>query len=125
MLSELVGSEKCKVFSYGMGAISAILLTLLKQGDHMIMLNTIYGEAYSFAKYIQKFSIELTKVYIEKPEEITHYIQDNTKNNLFRKPIPPEMSVTRSSRNRTNCKVPQYNNRYGRNLGHADIFKAF
>ena len=79
MLSELVGSEKCKVFSSGMGAISAILLTLLKQGDHMIMLNTIYGEAYSFAKYIQKFGIELTKVYIEKPEEITHYIQDNTK----------------------------------------------
>lgn len=79
MLSELVGSEKCKVFSSGMGAISAILLTLLKQGDHMIMLNTIYGEAYSFAKYIQKFGIELTKAYIEKPEEITNYIQDNTK----------------------------------------------
>lgn len=79
MLSELVGSEKSKVFSSGMGAISAILLTLLKQGDHMIMLNTIYGEAYSFAKYIQKFGIELTKAYIEKPEEITNYIQDNTK----------------------------------------------
>lgn len=79
MLSDLIGCQKCKVFSSGMGAIAATLLTLLKQGDHMIMLNTIYGEAYSFAKYINKFGIDLTKVYIEKPEEVVQYIQDNTK----------------------------------------------
>lgn len=79
MIAQLVGGEKCKVFSSGMGAITATLLTLLQNGDHMIMLNTIYGEAYSFAKYIEKFGIELTKVYIEKPEDVSQYIKSNTK----------------------------------------------
>lgn len=79
MLMDLENGEKCKVFSSGMGAISATLLTLLEQGDHFLMLNTIYGEAFSFAQYMSKFGIELTKAEIDKPEDINQYIQSNTK----------------------------------------------
>ena len=79
MLANLVGGEKCKVFSSGMGAISSTLLTLLSEGDHLIMLNTIYGEAYSFAKYINKYGIELTKEYVEDYSQVEELIQENTK----------------------------------------------
>src|SRR5699024_3214499 len=39
MLAKLENGEKAKVFGSGMGAISSTLLTILKQGDHVLMLN--------------------------------------------------------------------------------------
>ena len=58
-LAELEHGEKCKVFSSGMGAISATLFTLLQAGDHLLMINTIYGEAVSFGKYLSKYGCNL------------------------------------------------------------------
>ena len=68
--------EKCKVFASGMGAISATLFTLLQQGDHVLMVNTIYGESVSFMQYLEKFGVSLTKVDVAETEELF---------NLFRK----------------------------------------
>lgn len=86
MLVKLESGEKCKVFSSGMGAISAAILTLVSQGDHILMLNTVYGETLSFAQYLQKFGIEVTNVYISSADEMKDYLQDNTKLVYFESP---------------------------------------
>lgn len=86
MLAQLEGGEKAKVFGSGMGAISSTLFTLLEQGDHVLMLNTIYGTALSLGKYIDKFGVEIENINIEKPEEILEYIRPNTRAIYFESP---------------------------------------
>ena len=85
-LARLEGGEKCKVFSSGMGAIAATMFTLLEQGDHVIMANTIYGEALALIKYMEKFGIELTRIDVSSTDEIAQEIKENTKMIYFESP---------------------------------------
>lgn len=64
----------------GMAAISTALFTFLKQGDHLIAADTLYGCTYSFIKNIlPRFGIEITFVDGAMPENIENAIKDNTK----------------------------------------------
>lgn len=85
-LAKLEHGEKCKVFSSGMGAISATLFTLLQAGDHVLMLNTIYGEAVSFGKYLKKYGVECDRVDIKSNDDILNYIKPETKMIYFESP---------------------------------------
>ncbi|MGC6770353.1 trans-sulfuration enzyme family protein [Enterococcus sp. LJL51] len=85
-IAQLEGGEKCKVFSSGMGAISATLFTLLAQGDHVLMVNTIYGESLSFMQDMGKFGVELTKIDVATTAEVEEHIQENTKLIYFESP---------------------------------------
>src|SRR5699024_1577975 len=86
MLAKLENGEKAKVFGSGMGAISATLLTLLKQGDHILMLNTIYGNSLSLGNYLDKFGIEVTNVNVERADEISQHVRPNTRVIYFESP---------------------------------------
>ncbi len=44
-IAVLEGAEAGAVFSSGMGALGSILLTLLSQGDHLIVANALYGRS--------------------------------------------------------------------------------
>lgn len=85
-LALLENGEKSKVFSSGMGAISATLFTLLKAGDHVLMLNTIYGEAVSFVKYLEKFNITVDRVDLDKTSDLVKHVKENTKVIYFESP---------------------------------------
>ncbi|MCI1892609.1 MAG: aminotransferase class I/II-fold pyridoxal phosphate-dependent enzyme [Schleiferilactobacillus harbinensis] len=85
-LAWLEGGEKCKVFASGMGAISSTLFTLLRAGDHILMVNTIYGEAVSFAKYLAKFGVVLDKIDVGNTDEIEAHITEQTKMIYFESP---------------------------------------
>jgi len=85
-LARLEQGEKCKIFSSGMGAIAATLFSLLKSGDHILMINTIYGEAVSLSNYMQKFGIEQERIDVSQTEDITDYIRNNTKMIYFESP---------------------------------------
>ncbi|MCC0648163.1 aminotransferase class I/II-fold pyridoxal phosphate-dependent enzyme [Clostridioides sp. ZZV15-6598] len=78
-LAQLEGGEGCKVFSSGMAAISSTLLTLLQNGDHVISLNIIYGQATTFMNSLSKYGIEHTNVFVKSMEDIEDNIQENTK----------------------------------------------
>lgn len=85
-IARLERGAKCKVFSSGMGAISATMFTLLSQGDHVLMVNTIYGESLSFIQYMEKFGVTLTKIDVSTTAEIEAHIQSNTKVIYFESP---------------------------------------
>ena len=78
-LAALEGGEQCKVFSSGMAAITATLISLLGAGDHVLSLNTIYGQALSFMDSLEKFGITHTNTKGEKLEDFVDLIQENTK----------------------------------------------
>lgn len=78
-LAALEHGESCKCFSSGMAAISSALITFLKQGDHILFVNNIYGPALDYANYIGKFGVEHSITLNTDVESIEEEIKDNTK----------------------------------------------
>lgn len=78
-LAALEKGESCKLFSSGMAAISSAMITFLKQGDHILFVNNIYGPALKYAKYIEKFGIEHSISLATEISDIEKEIRPNTK----------------------------------------------
>ncbi|MEG0367899.1 MAG: aminotransferase class I/II-fold pyridoxal phosphate-dependent enzyme, partial [Coprobacillus sp.] len=85
-IASLEGGEVGKAFASGMGAISSTILSLVQQGDHIIIVNTVYGSAVKFIQQMSKFGVECTKIDVIDTEEIFKHIQDNTKMIYFESP---------------------------------------
>lgn len=80
-LAALAGGEKAKLFSSGMGAISSAIMHFVKEGDHCITINNVYGPTSAFFKdhLKEKCGIETTFVSGESLEEFQEAIRENTK----------------------------------------------
>jgi cystathionine beta-lyase/cystathionine gamma-synthase len=57
-LAALERGEAAKCFASGMAAISAVMLGLLKAGDHILFVNNIYGPTLQLAEHLGRFGIE-------------------------------------------------------------------
>ena len=66
-------------FATGMAAISAVLLTLLRQGDHLIASSYIFGNTNSFLNTLLNFGIEVTFVDATETANVANAVQANTK----------------------------------------------
>ena len=79
-LAALEEAEECAVFASGVGAISALALTLLSAGDHMISSDVCYAGALELFKvHLPRFGIEVSLVDSSDPEQIREAIKENTK----------------------------------------------
>jgi cystathionine beta-lyase/cystathionine gamma-synthase len=64
----------------GMGAINAMLLSLLRTGDHVIAQNCLYGGTYATLKdFEERFGIAVTFVSGTDPAEVTAALRPSTK----------------------------------------------
>lgn len=95
-IAALEGTEACRLFSSGMGAISAAILSTVRAGSHVVCTNAAYGPTKGFLlEYLPKFGVETTLVdgtdihaveaamrecttllYLETPGSVTFAIQD-------------------------------------------------
>lgn len=66
------------VFATGMSALSAIFLTLLKTGDHLIASRFLFGNSYSLITTLENFGIEVTLVDATDADNVIAAKQDNT-----------------------------------------------
>jgi O-acetylhomoserine (thiol)-lyase len=66
-------------FATGMAGIAAIMLTLLRQGDHFIASSFLFGNTNSFFGTLQNFGIEVTFVDATKASEVESAIKENTR----------------------------------------------
>ena len=66
-------------FSTGMAAISSTLLSLLKEGDHIISSAFLFGNTNSLFGTLQKLGIEVTFVDSTEARFVDNAIQKNTK----------------------------------------------
>ncbi len=79
-LAALEGTESANVTASGMGAITATVLQLCGQGDHLVSSRTIYGGTYAFFKnFLKRLGISVTFVDGTDLAAVRSAIRDNTR----------------------------------------------
>ena len=81
--NKVAAVENCKaamVTSSGMAAISSVLLTLLKAGDHMLVQESLYGGTEMLmSNDLPDWGISSTRVDADKPDTWQQHLKPNTK----------------------------------------------
>lgn len=85
-MAQLEGGDDAISFASGMGAISGTILSLIKKGDHILIVNTVYGSSVKLISYLSKCGVESTRIDVLDTDAIFDYLQDNTKMIYFESP---------------------------------------
>lgn len=94
-IAVLEQAEAGLVFGSGMAGLSAIFLTFLKAGDHLVVQNTLYGGAVNFIKEeFPKYDIEYTFTEGYAVSDFEKAIQPNTKLIHIETPSNPLLTIT-------------------------------
>lgn len=78
ILTDLEGGIGAITFSTGMAAISAVLLSLLKQGDHLVASQYLFGNTRSLVDTLGNFGIEVSLVDVTDVQAVSDAIKPNT-----------------------------------------------
>ena len=90
----LEGTESGFATSSGMSAVFASMLTFLKQGDHLLSCNAIFGSTHTvITKILPKYGIEHTYVPAGNPAAWEAAIQKNTKMIYLETPTNPGLEL--------------------------------
>ncbi|KAA3633960.1 MAG: PLP-dependent transferase [Proteobacteria bacterium] len=94
-LAKLEGGDDCQCFASGMGAASAILLTLLNSGDHLVISDTNYPGIAEFARNtLPRFGIEVSTVDSAESAIVAGAIRDSTRLVWIETPANPTLKLT-------------------------------
>jgi cystathionine beta-lyase len=94
-IAALEHTETAMIFASGMAAISTMFLAFLKQGDHLVVQNTLYGGTVNFIKEeFPKYGIEFTFTDGYRVEDFEVAIQSNTKLIHIETPSNPLLTIT-------------------------------
>ena len=90
----LEGAEAGVATSTGMSAVFASFMALLKNGDHLISCEAVFGSTHNLLKkYLPAYGIECTCVSAENPEEWEAEIRPNTKMIYLETPTNPGLEI--------------------------------
>lgn len=79
-LAALEGGESCVATSSGMAAIMAVMLGLLKAGDHVVCSRSVFGTTtVLFQNFIHKFGVDFTFVDLSDLDAWQAAVQANTR----------------------------------------------
>lgn len=93
-MAEIEGAEAAVAFSSGMAAISAVLIKLVKSGDHIVCSKGLYGCSYDLLTLLnEKFKVAFTLVDMSDPEKLRQAIRPETKVIFVETPINPTMKL--------------------------------
>jgi methionine-gamma-lyase len=94
-LAALEGAETAVAFASGMGAISALLLHLLKAGDHAIVSDVAYAALSELTnEKIPQLGISISKVNTSDPDAVERAVQSNTRLIYIETPCNPLLRLT-------------------------------
>ena len=86
-LAALEGAEECLVFSSGIAAISAAIMSSVQAGDHIVSVQKPYSwTARLLEDYLPKFGVQATMIDGTDPENFRKAIQPNTRLFVFESP---------------------------------------
>lgn len=93
-IAALEGAEAAYATASGMSAISSTFLALLKQGDHLLSCNAIFGSTHTvLSKYFPKYGIEYSYFAADKPETWEAQIRPETKMIYVETPTNPGLDI--------------------------------
>ncbi len=94
-LAELEGGEDCVVTASGMGAISAVLWTLLNAGDHIVASEVCYtGTQKLLGAHFRRFGVDVSLVDTMDTEEVGAAVRKDTKVVYIETPGNPIVSIS-------------------------------
>lgn len=90
----LEGAEAGYATASGMSAVFASFMALLKQGDHLLSCNSIFGSTHTIiTKYLGKYGITYSYVAADEPETWEAAIRANTKMIYLETPTNPGLDI--------------------------------
>jgi len=90
----LEGAEDGFATASGMSAVFASFMALMKQGDHLVSCQSIFGSTHTvISKFLPKYGIEYTYVDATKPGEWEKAIRPNTKMIYLETPTNPALDI--------------------------------
>ncbi len=93
-IATLEGAEAGLALASGMGAITAVLWTLLSPGDEVIVDKTLYGCTFAFMQHgLAKWGVTITHIDMTDPENLRAAISDKTRVVYFETPANPNMRL--------------------------------
>jgi len=93
-LAALEGGEAALATASGMGAITALIWTLVKSGDEIIADKTIYGCTYAYlTEGLQRFGVKIRFVDMTRPKQVAKAINAKTRLLFFESPTNPNMRI--------------------------------
>jgi cystathionine beta-lyase len=79
-VNALEGGHRCMVYSSGLGAIAGALLAFVKSGDHILMVDSVYGPSRAFCNdVLARFGVETTYYDPTVGAGIAELIRPNTR----------------------------------------------
>ncbi|HYF94702.1 MAG TPA: methionine gamma-lyase [Symbiobacteriaceae bacterium] len=93
-MADLEGGEAALAFGSGMAAVSATVMALVRQGDHVLYGAPIYGCTYAFLhQQMGGFGVGASGVDMSDPAAVEAAIQPNTKVFLLETPANPTLKM--------------------------------
>ena len=110
-MAVLEGGAAAYAFASGMAAETAVTQLLLKQGDHAICSDNVYGGTFRlFDKIVRHYGIDFSYVNTANLSQVKASMRPNTRMLFIETPTNPIMSITDIRRvseiaRRTDCRV--------------------
>ena len=93
-LANLEGAEACVTFASGMGAVGSLMLSLLSQGDELVVHHTVYSNTFALTQdALPRFGIKVIPVDMTDPAALAAVISPRTKMVYFETPVNPTAEV--------------------------------
>lgn len=94
-MAELENGYRGIALASGMAAVSAVYMTVLSQGDHIISTGAVYGPSRILMEsYFSKFGIQCSYIDTSDMGEISRNIRHNTKLLYIETPANPTITLT-------------------------------
>jgi methionine-gamma-lyase len=93
-IATLEGAEAGLALASGMGAVTAILWTLLSPGDEVIVDKTLYGCTFAYMRHgLAKWGVTITHVDMTDPDALSAAVSKKTRVVYFETPANPNMRL--------------------------------
>ena len=93
-VADLEGAEAGVAFGSGMGAITSVLWTLLRQGDELLADETLYGCTFAFLRSgLARFGVTVRHADFRDPQRVRRAIGPRTRVVYFETPANPNMRL--------------------------------
>ena len=93
-VAALEGGKASVVFASGMAAISALVLSAAKGGDHIISTDIIYESTHELFEFLRELGVEVSFVDTSNAENVEAALRESTKLVFLETPTNPTMKLS-------------------------------
>ncbi len=94
-LASLENAEAAVAMASGIGAITSVIWSVVRAGDHIVAAKTLYGCTFAYMNHgLTRFGVEVDFVDTSNPENVRKAMKANTKVVYLESPANPNMLLT-------------------------------